>query len=209
MSLIQACVTATTTMLAVLIGGWLTVRAQDRLWRRDQDRHWRDIRLNAYTDFIGAVREYVAFVLNPAARIIAVPRPRDPGDLMPFFDDEGSRYRERLESTKTALRLLAGRSEVVSGSSELMRQPGSWRPCGRIAASRRCRPTGSTRCGRPSADSSRRPGPNSACPPRLRHNRSTKAPPFGAGALVARWRFARRAAGTGAWNGGWQHRGPR
>ncbi|MGC4837647.1 hypothetical protein ACLQ3D_24415 [Micromonospora vinacea] len=88
MSLIQAGVTATTTMLAVLIGGWLTVRAQDRLWRRDQDRQWRDIRLNAYTDFIGAVREYVAHVLNPAARITAVPRPRDPGDLMPFFDDE-------------------------------------------------------------------------------------------------------------------------
>lgn len=44
-------------MLAVLIGGWLTVRDQDRLWRRDQDRQWRDIRLNAYTDFIGAARE--------------------------------------------------------------------------------------------------------------------------------------------------------
>lgn len=121
-NLIQACVTATTTMLAVLIGGWLTVRAQDRLWRRDQDRQWRDIRLNAYTDFIGAAREYVAFVLNPAARITAVPRPRDPGDLMPFFDDEGSRYRERPESTKTALRLVAGQPEVVSGSSELVRQ---------------------------------------------------------------------------------------
>ncbi|MFI6236819.1 hypothetical protein ACIBD9_24945 [Micromonospora sp. NPDC050784] len=122
MSVVQAGVTATTTLLAVLIGGWLTVRAQDRLWRRDQDRQWRDIRLNAYTDFIGAVREYVAFVLNPAARITAVPRPRDPSDLMPFFDDEGSRYRERLESTKTALRLVAGQVEVVSGSSELVRQ---------------------------------------------------------------------------------------
>jgi hypothetical protein len=41
---------------------------------------------------------------------------------MPFFDDDGSRYRERLESTKTALRLVAGRSEVVSGSSELVRE---------------------------------------------------------------------------------------
>ncbi|WP_430501331.1 hypothetical protein ACQRWP_07035 [Micromonospora trifolii] len=122
MSLVQAGVTATTTMLAVLIGGWLTVRAQDRLWRRDQDRQWRDIRLNAYAEFIGAVREYVAHVLNPAARITAVPRPRDPGDLMPFFDDEGGRYRERLESTKTALRLVAGNVEVVSGSSELVRQ---------------------------------------------------------------------------------------
>ncbi|TWJ22419.1 hypothetical protein [Micromonospora endolithica] len=122
MSLIQVCVTATTTMLAVLIGGWLTVRAQDRLWRRDQERQWRDIRLGAYTDFLGAVREYVAFTLNPAARITAVPRPRDPGELMPFFDDAGSRYRERLESTKTALRLVAGQPDVVNGSSALVRQ---------------------------------------------------------------------------------------
>ncbi|SNS14747.1 hypothetical protein [Actinoplanes regularis] len=122
MNVLQAFVTATATLLAVLVGGWLTVRAQDRLWRRDQDRQWRDIRLTAYTDFIGAVREYVAFALNPAARITAVPRPRAPGDLMPFFDDEGARYRERLESTKTALRLVAGRPEVVSQSSALVRQ---------------------------------------------------------------------------------------
>jgi hypothetical protein len=109
-------------MLAVLIGGWITVQAQDRLWRRDQQRQWRDIRLAAYTEFIGAVREYVAFTLNPAAHITAVPRPRDPADLMPFFDSEGGRYRERLESTKTALRLVAGRPEVVSGSAALVRQ---------------------------------------------------------------------------------------
>lgn len=121
-NLVQMCVTTTTTMLAVVIGGWLTVRAQDRLWRRDQERQWRDIRLKAYTEFVGATREYVAFVLNPDAHIIAVPRPRDPNDLMPFFDDEGGRYRERLESTKTALRLVAGRSEVVKGSSDLVRQ---------------------------------------------------------------------------------------
>jgi hypothetical protein len=109
-------------MLAVLIGGFLTVRAQDRLWRRDQQRQWRDIRLKAYTDFINAVREYVAYILNPAARITVVPRPREPGDLMPFFDDEGSRYRERLETTKTSLRLVAGHPEVVKLSSMLVRQ---------------------------------------------------------------------------------------
>jgi hypothetical protein len=119
---VQAFVTASATMLAVLIGGWVTVRAQDRLWRRDQDRQWRDIRLKAYTEFLGATREFVAFTLNPQARIVAVPRPRDPGDLMPFFDDEGGRYRERLESTKTALRLVAGRPDVVRASSALVRQ---------------------------------------------------------------------------------------
>jgi hypothetical protein len=121
-SVVQAGVTAATTMLAVLIGGWITQRAQDRLWRRDQDRQWRDIRLKAYTEFLGAVRDYVAFTLNPDAQIIAVPRPRAPGDLMPFFDEAGARYRERLESTKTALRLVAGRPELVRESSALVGQ---------------------------------------------------------------------------------------
>lgn len=133
--LIQTCVTAATTLLAILIGGWLTVRAQDRLWRRDQERQWRDIRLNAYTDFIGAVREYVAFILNPAARITVVPRPRDPGDLMPFFDDVGSRYRERLESTKTALRLVAGRPDVVERLGRV--GPPGPSPGGRASGQRR------------------------------------------------------------------------
>ena len=81
-----------------------------------------NIRLKAYTEFLGAVREYVAFTLNPDARITAVPRPRDPGDLMPSFDSEGAPYRERLESTKTAPRLVAGRPELVRESSALVRQ---------------------------------------------------------------------------------------
>lgn len=118
---LQVSVTAVTTILAVLVGGWLTVRAQDRLWRRDQQRQWRDIRLAAYTEFIAAFREYVAFALNPNARITAVLRPREPGNLMPFFDGAGTRYRERLESTKTALRLVAGRPEVVATSSDVVR----------------------------------------------------------------------------------------
>jgi hypothetical protein len=121
-SVVQVSMTAVTTILAVLVGGWLTVRTQDRLWRHDQQRQWRDIRLAAYTEFITAFREYVAFTLNPTARIIAVPRPREPGDLMPFFDEAGARYREHLESTKTALRLVASRPEVVATSSDVVRQ---------------------------------------------------------------------------------------
>jgi hypothetical protein len=122
MSLVQVGITAAATMLAVMLGGWLTVRAQDRLWRRDHERQWRDIRLSAYTDFIGAFREYVAFVLQPNARISAVPRPREPGDPMPFFDEVGTRYKERLESTKTALRLVTNRSTVVRASSAMVHQ---------------------------------------------------------------------------------------
>lgn len=114
-------VTAVTTLMAVVLGGWLTIRAQDRLWRRDHQRQWRDIRLAAYTSYLTAFREYVAYVLQPTARVLAVPRPRTPNDLMPFFDETGSAYKERLEATKTALRLISGRSGVVRASNAMVR----------------------------------------------------------------------------------------
>lgn len=114
-------VTAATTLVAVLLGGWLTVRAQDRLWRRDHQRQWRDIRLSAYTGYLNAFREYVAYVLQPDARVVVIPRPRPPNDLMPFFDEKGAPYRERLEATKTALRLVSGQREVVRASNAMIR----------------------------------------------------------------------------------------
>jgi hypothetical protein len=117
----QVSVTAATTLIAVVLGGWLTTRAQDRLWRRDHQRQWRDIRLAVYTNFLHAFREYVAYVLQPAARVVAVPRPRPPNDLMPFFDEKGSVYKERLEATKTALRLISGRPGVVQASNMMIR----------------------------------------------------------------------------------------
>jgi hypothetical protein len=90
MSITQLSITAVTTLLAVALGGWLTIRAQDRLWRRDNRRQWRDIRLTAYTGFLTAFREYVAYVLQPPVRVVAVARPRSPNDLMPFFDEKGT-----------------------------------------------------------------------------------------------------------------------
>ncbi|NKE59964.1 hypothetical protein FXN61_25455 [Lentzea sp. PSKA42] len=122
MGLVQVSITATATMLAVLIGGWLTLRAQDRLWRRDQDRQWRDIRLNTYTEFINAFREYVAFLLQADAHISAVPRPRAPGDAMPFFDETGTKYKERLESAKTSLRLVTEQAGLIRASSAMVHQ---------------------------------------------------------------------------------------
>jgi hypothetical protein len=122
MVLLQVGVTAVTTVAAVLVGGWLTIRSQDRLWMRDHSRQWRDIRLRAYTEFTTAFREYVAYILNPAVEIKAVRRPRPPGDLMPFFDEAGTRYKEQLESTKTALQLVAGQQAVVTTSAALVQR---------------------------------------------------------------------------------------
>lgn len=114
-------VTAVTTLGAVLLGGWLTIRSQDRVWRRDHRRQWRDIRLAAYTSYLTAFREYVAYVLRPGVRILAVPRPYPPNDLVPYFDETGSSYKERLESTKTALRMIAGCARVVRASNSMVR----------------------------------------------------------------------------------------
>jgi hypothetical protein len=117
----EVTVTTATTLIAVLLGGWLTTRAQDRGWRRDHQRQWRDIRLAAYTSYLTAFREYVAYVLQPTARITAVTRPQPPNEPMPFFDESGSAYKERLEATKTSLRLIAGRPGVVRAANAMIR----------------------------------------------------------------------------------------
>ncbi|MEH0937190.1 hypothetical protein V6U80_18690 [Micromonospora sp. CPCC 205543] len=121
MSLVQVSVTATATLLAVMLGGWLTVRSQDRHWRRDHQRQWRDIRLAAYSEYLSAFREFVAYVLQPTAQVVAVPRPVEPYDLMPFFDAQGSAYRERLEASKTAVRLVSGGPDVVHACNAMVR----------------------------------------------------------------------------------------
>ena len=126
----EVAVTTGTTLIAVLLGGWLTIRAQDRGWRLDHQRQWRDIRLAAYTSYLTAFREYIAYVLQPTVQISAVPRPQPPNDLMPFFDEKGSAYKERLEAAKTSLRLIAGRPGVVRAANAMIR-------CARLLAADR------------------------------------------------------------------------
>jgi len=36
---------------------------------------------------------------------------------MPFFDETGSRYKERLEAARTAVRLVSGQSDVIQVST--------------------------------------------------------------------------------------------
>jgi hypothetical protein len=92
----------------------MSFRNQDRLWWRDHDRQWRDIRLATYNEFLSAYRQYVAFTLEPTANITSVPHPRVPGEQMPFFDDVGRPYKERLESTFTAVRLVSALPQTVN-----------------------------------------------------------------------------------------------
>jgi hypothetical protein len=114
MELATSATTAAVALLGVGLGGWLTGRNQDRTWRREHASQWRDIRLSAYGDFVSAYRQFVAFAMEPGAKITAKPNPRNAGKVLPFFDAEGRPYKERLEAA--AVRVL-----VVSESSDTMR----------------------------------------------------------------------------------------
>jgi hypothetical protein len=122
MNLASNAITALVTLLAVLLGGWLSVRNQDRLWHRDHARQWRDIRLGTYRDFLSAYREYIAFTLDPAAKIIAIPHPRHTGEMMPFFDEAGRPYKEKLEATLAAARLVSELPQTMDAIRELVRR---------------------------------------------------------------------------------------
>jgi hypothetical protein len=106
-NLMSNAITGGITLLAVLLGGWLSIQNQNRLWQRDHARQWRDIRLSTYRDFLSAYREYIAFTLEPTANISARPHPRRAGDLMPYFDEVGRPYLEKLDATRTAVRLIS------------------------------------------------------------------------------------------------------
>jgi hypothetical protein len=122
MGLAGNAITAVVTLFAVLLGGWLSVRNQDRTWRRDHSRQWRDIRLTVYQDFLSAYREYLAFVQDPAARISAVSHPRRGDDMMPFFDSEGRPHKERLEASRMAVNLVSEFPETIDALLYLMQR---------------------------------------------------------------------------------------
>ncbi|MGW4125995.1 hypothetical protein [Nocardia sp. NPDC004711] len=119
MNVLGNAITAVAALLGVFLGGWLTIRNQERQWQREHARQWRDIRLKAYNDFTSAYRLYVAFALEPTASITAVPHPRHRDRTMPFFDEIGRPYKEQLESATMAFRLVC-------------QSPDTYQECGRI-----------------------------------------------------------------------------
>ncbi|WP_433664577.1 hypothetical protein ACQPW1_22060 [Nocardia sp. CA-128927] len=114
-------IAAAMTLIGVAVGGWVTLLAQGRLLRRDHSTQWRDIRLAAYTGYLSAFREYVAYVQRPGVNVAVVPRPVRPHDPMPVFDETGAVYKERLEAAKTTLRLVSGQPRVVRSSNLMVR----------------------------------------------------------------------------------------
>jgi len=56
MTVFTSVLATVTTLLGVALGGWLASRGQDRGWKRDHDRQWRDIRLTEFGEFARAYR---------------------------------------------------------------------------------------------------------------------------------------------------------
>jgi hypothetical protein len=107
--------------------------AATRQWRREHVRQWRDIRLTAFTDFASAFRQYVAFALEPKANIGAMPHPRMPAEMMPFFDESGTPHKDKLESTALAVYLVCEFPETVHACMLVCRRQ---QPSDRVRASR-------------------------------------------------------------------------
>jgi hypothetical protein len=129
-------VTAAVTLLAVVLGGCLTVWNQDRIWRREHARQWRDIRLSSYQSFLSAYREFLAFIQDPSSKITTVPHPSRTGELMPFFDEVGRPYREKLESARMGVTLVSQEPETRDALFLVMRRVRA------IAAARATKPPG-------------------------------------------------------------------
>ncbi|WP_431957765.1 hypothetical protein [Nocardia lijiangensis] len=106
MDIVGNAISALAVLVGVVLGGWLTVRSQQNQWTREYERHWLDIRLSTYNDFVTAYRQYVAFVLSERVKVVAIPHPRVPNELTPLFDEEGMQHKVRLDAAWVATRVV-------------------------------------------------------------------------------------------------------
>ena len=100
-------------LAGVGLGGLLSWRAQDRAWRREEVRLWRDARRNTYADLVAAVRQYRTYATRPDAHIELWTHP-DGRRLVPGIGPEGAKYQETLEAAFTAVQMLAQDQETVN-----------------------------------------------------------------------------------------------
>ncbi|WP_209666129.1 hypothetical protein [Amycolatopsis magusensis] len=108
------------TLIGVMLGGWLTTRNQERLWRREHARHWRDIRLSAYNDFLLAYRQYVVFAVHAAARTSASQGSEKTDGNVPHLDESVIPYEEKLEASAGVVRLVSERQTTPDAAKRLV-----------------------------------------------------------------------------------------
>ncbi|MEV0157795.1 hypothetical protein AB0H57_29355 [Micromonospora sp. NPDC050686] len=96
----------------------MTGRAQDQALRQEQDRRTAEIKRTAYTS-LTAHRAYIAYVTSHAPEISVI-RDRDPRPR-PAFSGRGHDVREALETSYTALQLVAAEQETVNQAHMVFR----------------------------------------------------------------------------------------
>lgn len=115
-------ITAVVTLVGVALGGALSVRSSDRTWRRDHARQWRDIRLETYSGFLAAYRQYMVLALDPDTRVLGTERVNLESDPIPIFDEMGRPYKERLDAALMSVRLVSEQPETVIAVNQLVRR---------------------------------------------------------------------------------------
>ncbi|WP_326629898.1 hypothetical protein OIE67_38950 [Nonomuraea fuscirosea] len=100
-------------LAGVGLGGLLSSRAQDRAWKREEQRRWRDARRSTYGDFVAAVRQYRLFVSGPDAAVEVWMHP-DGTRLIPAIGPGGADYQTKMEASFTAVQMVAQDQETVN-----------------------------------------------------------------------------------------------
>jgi hypothetical protein len=103
-----------------MIGGFMTLKNQERSWAREHQRQWRDIRLKSFMEFVAAYRAMLAYISSPSAEITASPHPRREEQMIPYFDETGRQLREQMEATITQIRLIAQNLETATSAHEVV-----------------------------------------------------------------------------------------
>ncbi|MFE0155192.1 hypothetical protein ACFWY5_49205 [Nonomuraea sp. NPDC059007] len=99
-------------LAGVGLGGLLSSRAQDRAWKREEQRRWREARRSTYGDFVAAVREYRSFVSGPDTSVEVWMHP-DGTRLIPAIGPGGAEYQTKMEAAFTAVQMVARDQETV------------------------------------------------------------------------------------------------
>lgn len=108
--MLPSIIAALTGLIGAFGGAYLSNFIQRK---RETDAHWRDSRLEVYSEFLSVHRTYVAYLNDPSSEVIASQHPRFPGELVTTFVGGGRAIQERHEVAFTKVRLVADNPETV------------------------------------------------------------------------------------------------
>ncbi|MFI9559399.1 hypothetical protein [Nonomuraea endophytica] len=100
-------------LAGVGLGGLLSSRAQDRAWKREEQRRWQDARRARYGELVAAVRQYRSFVSGPDTPVEVWMHPGGTR-LIPALGPGGAEFQTKMEAAFTAVQMVARDQETVN-----------------------------------------------------------------------------------------------